>query len=200
MVLLGLFLMQRSDKRKYLTAAKSFTTTNGGGLKTKDLIRYYSNFVIDFYFKTSEPDVVLVSQNTDPIIVVKLTDGVLVLGVLAVPGVEQATPLPITFAPTKFIRSTLTLNDNDWHYVRLFYNESINRLLCKADNNPTVAVPLAKPTWSKVRISLGKVDHPKYTSPPFKGCFQDLGYKDNLRSVRFTETDMIVSTYKVQVC
>ncbi len=199
----GIIFFLRSDKRKYLTAQKSFSTTNGGDLKTKALLRYASNFSVDFYFKTQEPDVVLMSLNTDPMLVVKLTEGVLVLGVAPLnvsPPEGQTFPLPITFAPNKFTRSTtFILNDNDWHYVKLSFNESINRLICKVDNKPLVSLPLTKPSWNKVRVSFGKVDSPKYKSNPFKGCFHNLGYKDELQSVRLTD-QTVISTYEVKVC
>jgi len=201
-IIAGLILLLRSDKRKYLTVQKSFSTTNGGDLKTKALLRYYSNFSVDFYFKTQEPDVVLLSLNTDPVVVVKLAEGILVLGVIPLnvsPPEGQTLPLPIAFAPNKFTRSTLILNDNDWHYVKVSFNESINRLLCKVDNKPLVSLPLAKPSWNKVRISFGKVDNPNYMSTPFKGCFHNLSYKDELQLVRLTDKDMF-STYEFQVC
>ena len=201
-IIAGLIFLLRSDKRKYLTVQKSFSTTNGGDLKTKTLLRYYSNLSVDFYFKTQEPNVVLISLNTNPMVVVKLTEGVLVLGVIPLnvtPPEGQTLPLPITFAPNKFTRSTLILNDNDWHYVKVSFNESINRLLCKVDNKPLVSLPLAKPSWNKVRVSFGKVDSSKYKSDPFKGCFHNLGYKDELQSIRLTDKDM-VSTYEFKVC
>ncbi len=199
-VIAGLIFLTRSDKRNYLTAQKSFSTASGGDLKTKALLRYYSNFSVDFYFKTQEPDVVLMSMNTDPVVVVKLTEGVLVIGVVPLtPPEGSQVPLPITFAPNKFTRSTFVLNDNDWHHVKVFFNESISRLLCKVDNEPLVALPLAKPSWNKVRISFGKIDSANYKSNYFKGCFHNLGYKDELDHVSLTDKDMI-STYSFKVC
>lgn len=195
-ILLGIAVLLRSDKRKHLTAQESFSSTDGGDLKTKALVRYYNNFSLDFYVRTQEPNVVLVSLNTDPIIVAKLSEGVLVIGVVSKVG-SEVRPAPLSF--TKFTRSTFYFNDNDWHYVKLSFNESINRLLCKVDNNPLISLPLTKPSWSKVQISFGKVDDTKYTSPNFKGCFFNLGYTDELSSKRLNKDDM-VSTYLMKVC
>ena len=199
-IAISLLFLLRSDKRKYLTPQKSFSTTNGGDLTTKALLNYYSNLSVDYYFKTSEPNVVLMSLNTDPIIVTKLTEGNLVLGVMPVtPSQGQTIPSLITFAPNKFTRSNFTLNDNDWHYIKVSFNESINRLLCKVDNKPLMKLPLSKPSWNKVRLSFGKVNSSKYKSSPFKGCFHNLGYKDEFQYVRLTDKD-VISTYEFRVC